>query len=429
MAFIDRRLWLVACMVCEGGECPMEIHVAAGCSNRPRQEPYVRCRDAAQRTLSVRSRARLEQLDDAVETALERLNQCLRAQRATLSGAPFIAYHELAADHIDLEVGAPTSEQARGEAEVHVSSLPMGRYLTLTQQGTEPALGDMVRVLERWLARNHESAHGPLYVSVGHDIEPSTGSPVPCVFVEYQITAGEASGAASSRREAAVPEEVMIRAATAITRLVTGLVPAQPQVGSSAPAPSLRMRAREAWLERRGNMHVEDVMSKEVRTCSPSQSLQEAAKLLWDHDIGALPVVDGERRPIGVITDRDICMAAYTQGRRLAEIGVASAMSQRVFVCRRRDLLSAAEHTMAAARVRRLPVVNDEGALAGMLSLNDIVLARTRSPLRGAAERLLGDVVQTLSAISQHRGASQSTSGAPKRAAQTSSRSTMGGTP
>lgn len=119
-------------------------------------------------------------------------------------------------------------------------------------------------------------------------------------------------------------------------------------------------------------MYVDSLMVREVHACDFDRSLDEAARLLWDHDLGAAPVVRGTK-VIGVITDRDICMAAYTQGRPLREIPVQSAMSRALFVVHPHDLLTEAARVMRERRVRRLPVVDDEHRLLGVISLNDLV--------------------------------------------------------
>jgi CBS domain-containing protein len=150
-------------------------------------------------------------------------------------------------------------------------------------------------------------------------------------------------------------------------------------------------------------MRVKRLMSASVYACRSDQSLAEAASLMWTHDVGCVPIADADGRPIAMLTDRDICMAAYLRGVPLAAIEVASAMSARVFTCHARDDMGDAERTMMEQQVRRLPVVNDAGVLLGVLSLNDIVLARTRSPLHKLRERLRGGVIETLAAISRHR--------------------------
>jgi CBS domain-containing protein len=117
---------------------------------------------------------------------------------------------------------------------------------------------------------------------------------------------------------------------------------------------------------------VRDVMSREPRSCRPTDDLSRAAQLMWEGDFGVLPVVDDERKPIGVLTDRDICMAAYTRGVALAELTVTDAMSRGVCSCKPSHTLRSAMDLMVTHQVRRLPVVGDDGALVGIVSLADI---------------------------------------------------------
>jgi CBS domain-containing protein len=79
-------------------------------------------------------------------------------------------------------------------------------------------------------------------------------------------------------------------------------------------------------------MRVEQIMTRQVSSCSPDTSLAEAAQLMWDHDCGCLPVCtgNGASRVAGVITDRDICMAALFKAQPLYELRVADAMSRRL---------------------------------------------------------------------------------------------------
>jgi len=129
-------------------------------------------------------------------------------------------------------------------------------------------------------------------------------------------------------------------------------------------------------------------MTKEVRACRPSDSLNHAAQMLWENDIGTLPVVadDGSNRLVGILTDRDICMAAYTQGGSLCNLLVDLAMARSVKACTPMTTLEEAAHEMAEAQVRRLPVVDGSRQLLGMLSLSDLAReAARRSSAKGAA--------------------------------------------
>jgi CBS domain-containing protein len=152
-------------------------------------------------------------------------------------------------------------------------------------------------------------------------------------------------------------------------------------------------------------MKVADLMTKDVFTSSPEETLERVAHTMWVGDCGCIPVVDRDsRRVVGIVTDRDVCMAAYTQGRRLGEIPVATAMSHVVHGCGPDDSLAAAEHAMRAYRVRRLPVVTDDGHLLGMLSLTDLAREahRQRSRTSRAAVTPLG-LTETLATIAAPR--------------------------
>ena len=150
-------------------------------------------------------------------------------------------------------------------------------------------------------------------------------------------------------------------------------------------------------------MRVEQIMTRQVSSCSPDTSLAEAAQLMWDHDCGCLPVCtgNGASRVAGVITDRDICMAALFKAQPLYELRVADAMSRQLQACRPADSLIDAENTMRKARVRRLPVIDEQGLLLGMISLADLAREAARenhSPKQEITEMEVGD---TLAAICQ----------------------------
>jgi CBS domain-containing protein len=119
-------------------------------------------------------------------------------------------------------------------------------------------------------------------------------------------------------------------------------------------------------------MKVKDLMATDVKCCSEFSTLNTAAQLMWDNDIGCVPVVDKDGRVIGMLTDRDICMAAYTQGAPLTGALVTIAMSKQVFSCAPDNELAFAEKLMREKQVRRLPVIDAQGRLVGLISLSDI---------------------------------------------------------
>lgn len=149
-------------------------------------------------------------------------------------------------------------------------------------------------------------------------------------------------------------------------------------------------------------MKVKEVMSVGAKACMPETSLAEAAALMWEHDCGALPVLNVEDKVVGMITDRDICFGATTRNRAPVEVSVAEVITGRLVACGPEDDIRDALKTMREARVRRLPVVGAEGRLRGILSLNDVVL-RAEEKAKGKAPALsYGDVVQTYKAICAH---------------------------
>lgn len=132
-------------------------------------------------------------------------------------------------------------------------------------------------------------------------------------------------------------------------------------------------------------MKIQRVMTRNVRTCRADDTLETAARAMWDTDLGCLPVVDEASRPIGVITDRDVCMAAYTRGAALRDLRVSTAMSDRVITCSPRSSVAEVEALMRSAQVRRVPVVDFAGNLVGIVSLADVARYTQSSPLRAAA--------------------------------------------
>jgi CBS domain-containing protein len=149
-------------------------------------------------------------------------------------------------------------------------------------------------------------------------------------------------------------------------------------------------------------MKVEDVMTKDVQFCTPDTNLAAAAMQMWDHDCGTIPVVNDNGTAIGMITDRDICIAAATRHRDIAEIRVGELASGELHSCAPNTRLDDALKVFQRARVRRLPVLNDEGKLEGILSLNDIVLLSREEFEKKVPGISYADVVNTLRAIGAH---------------------------
>jgi CBS-domain-containing membrane protein len=122
-------------------------------------------------------------------------------------------------------------------------------------------------------------------------------------------------------------------------------------------------------------MLVEEVMSRQAKCCRASDSLAAAARLMWEHDIGAVPVLGSDGKLAGIITDRDICMAAYIANDPLTAMHVAEHMSHRVSTVEPAATVEAAEALMAEKQVRRLPVVGFAGEIVGMVTMGDLARA------------------------------------------------------
>jgi CBS domain-containing protein len=149
-------------------------------------------------------------------------------------------------------------------------------------------------------------------------------------------------------------------------------------------------------------MRVEKIMSHQVTTCAPHDSLEHAASLMWNSDCGCLPVIsgNGSGRIEGVITDRDICMAALFQGKALRDLRVEEAMARKVLTCRASDEVQVAQRQMEEEQIRRLPVLDNEGELIGILSMADIACESARTQYSQHHEIPASEVTNTLAKIS-----------------------------
>ncbi len=146
-------------------------------------------------------------------------------------------------------------------------------------------------------------------------------------------------------------------------------------------------------------MKAADVMTKDVATCRPDETAAAAVQAMKEHDCGVIPLTDDHRRLVGVVTDRDLLLAAHARGKplsamRLSEVPMSPAKS-----VREDAELEAVAATMAEHQVRRLPVLDGEDHLVGLVSLGDLALhafGNDRRMLRSAT---------VLAAVSRHRDA------------------------
>jgi CBS domain-containing protein len=156
-------------------------------------------------------------------------------------------------------------------------------------------------------------------------------------------------------------------------------------------------------------MKVVDAMTRSVAACSEDDTLNRAAQLMWEGDCGCIAVLDAGGDVRGIITDRDVCMAAYTQGLPLEQIPVKRAMSTVVHTCGPEDSIESALALMRRNKIRRVPVTHGLRPV-GILSISDVM--RVLRPSHGKhSEGPHAAVAETLCIISEPRAAGQATQG------------------
>ena len=149
-------------------------------------------------------------------------------------------------------------------------------------------------------------------------------------------------------------------------------------------------------------MKVKEVMTPNATAIWLTESLADAAKLMWENDCGVLPIIKDGRKVIGMITDRDICMAMAMRDTNPSSISVEEVMTGQVYAVKPEDDVEQALQEMQEHKIRRLPVTNPEGELEGILSMNDILLRAETSATTTADSIEFGDVVKTYQAICSH---------------------------
>lgn len=148
-------------------------------------------------------------------------------------------------------------------------------------------------------------------------------------------------------------------------------------------------------------MKVKDVMTPHPQTIWLTESLADAASMMWENDCGVLPIVK-DQKVIGMITDRDICMATAIKQSNPASVSVEEVMTGQVYAVEPEDNIEQALKVMQQHQIRRVPVITPDGELKGILSMNDVVL-RAKAPEAAAKDSIgYGEVVKTYQAICQH---------------------------
>jgi CBS domain-containing protein len=134
-------------------------------------------------------------------------------------------------------------------------------------------------------------------------------------------------------------------------------------------------------------MQVRDVMTTDVRVVSPEDTLQDAAQLLEDADCGILPVGE-DNRVVGMVTDRDITVRGVAQGRTPDECKVRDVMSLDVMYVFEDEPIEDAARNMSELQLRRLPVVNRDQELVGIISLGDLAVRSKGPHVSGALRKV-----------------------------------------
>lgn len=143
-------------------------------------------------------------------------------------------------------------------------------------------------------------------------------------------------------------------------------------------------------------MNVKSLMTSDPRTCTRATNLSEAAALMLDADCGILPVVDDKGKLVGVVTDRDMYIALATRNKLASQLTVGDVARSKVFTCGPDDDVQSALATMKQHHIRRLPVEGFGGTVAGIISMNDILLAAGKKGVGNA------DIIDTFQTICAH---------------------------
>ena len=120
-------------------------------------------------------------------------------------------------------------------------------------------------------------------------------------------------------------------------------------------------------------MLCQDVMKTEIETFRDGDPVTAVARLMREVNIGFVPICDVDGRPVGVLTDRDLALRVCGEDRRASDTRAGAVMTREVITCRETDPIEAAEELMARYHKSRMPIVDEDGRLVGVISLSDVV--------------------------------------------------------
>ncbi len=121
-------------------------------------------------------------------------------------------------------------------------------------------------------------------------------------------------------------------------------------------------------------MKVKDVMKIDVGFCSTEDNLMKAAEIMRFRDCGAVPIVDAENRVVGMLPDRDLCLAVVARNRKASDVKTGELLHGETIICAAEDKLEDVLRKMRKYQIKRLAAVGSGGELVGILSINDILL-------------------------------------------------------
>jgi CBS domain-containing protein len=148
-------------------------------------------------------------------------------------------------------------------------------------------------------------------------------------------------------------------------------------------------------------LRVEDVMTHNPQCCSPEDDLATVANVMWDLDVGCVPITGDGHRIAGMVTDRDIAMAAMLNGKPLHDLRVENVMAKQIVTAKLGDRLRTVQELMRKSKVRRLPVVDGDKKVVGVVSLHDLVRAAKQDRRRFFPDVRMKDVALTIAEISE----------------------------
>ncbi|MBI3723653.1 CBS domain-containing protein [bacterium] len=146
-------------------------------------------------------------------------------------------------------------------------------------------------------------------------------------------------------------------------------------------------------------MRVRELMSTNIACCGPMTNAASIAEILWSRDCGSVPVVDEKNRILGIVTDRDLFIALGTRNCHASSLAADEVMSRNVVTCSPDDDVKRAVALMEKHQVRRIPVVDKERAVRGLVSIYDAI--RHSAAQNGSGELSHASVIQAMARIAE----------------------------